>query len=185
MGIASFALASKPTPPPSPPLPVCRVARCRYPETHITAYHCCGKCQQYGHGQIECGDEAATTALRKIANDNPASQRIAKHLWCTFAGCRARTTHSLEVHLRDSIKGPGAIDKIVQDELQDGVDMAYNTAVIESTRAVIDRPGTVCKVHYGHGWYAVVWNVDGDLHYGYQGSTLPPGLTEVPSALHG
>lgn len=32
----------------------CQVAKCRFPETHITPYHKCGQCKGYGHGRVEC-----------------------------------------------------------------------------------------------------------------------------------
>ena len=32
----------------------CRVRHCRFPATHVTSEHKCGKCNQFGHGQVEC-----------------------------------------------------------------------------------------------------------------------------------
>lgn len=33
----------------------CMVAKCRFNTTHVTKKHKCGKCKEYGHGQLECG----------------------------------------------------------------------------------------------------------------------------------
>ena len=32
----------------------CKVRNCRFPNSHVTKMHLCGKCKSYGHGNIEC-----------------------------------------------------------------------------------------------------------------------------------
>ncbi len=71
----------------------CHVAECRYPLTHVTSAHQCGKCQKYGHGIIECDDQDACDELIKFA-----SERMPPSLQCTQVGCRFKFTHSNEGH---------------------------------------------------------------------------------------
>ena len=32
----------------------CLVEGCKHPKTHVTKGHCCGTCDHFGHGQLEC-----------------------------------------------------------------------------------------------------------------------------------
>ena len=56
----------------------CQVACCRFPDSHTTQSHRCGYCGEYGHGQIECGNQAKINALQKFYNDI-----LPEHKWCT------------------------------------------------------------------------------------------------------
>ena len=47
----------------------CKVAGCRFPKSHTTAGHLCGKCKQYGHGQIECNNPIMKESLKVFFND--------------------------------------------------------------------------------------------------------------------
>ena len=72
----------------------CEVDNCRYPHSHVTSGHRCGKCYQYGHGFIECGD------LDKINNlkNNYHYQRLPYKLWCKKNGCRYFWSHNCRAH---------------------------------------------------------------------------------------
>jgi hypothetical protein len=72
----------------------CEVNNCRYPHSHVTSGHRCGKCYQYGHGFIECGD------LDKINNlkNNYHYQRLPYKLWCKKNGCRYFWSHNCRAH---------------------------------------------------------------------------------------
>ena len=43
----------------------CKVQGCRYSTSHSTESHKCGKCDQFGHGQIECGNFQKIKKLEK------------------------------------------------------------------------------------------------------------------------
>ncbi len=43
----------------------CKVQGCRYSTSHSTESHKCGKCQQFGHGQVECGNLQKMKSLEK------------------------------------------------------------------------------------------------------------------------
>lgn len=71
----------------------CRVARCRYRETHVTSAHRCGTCGALGHGQIECGKESAIRVLAGMREEE-----MPPHMWCDVEGCPSPSSHSTSAH---------------------------------------------------------------------------------------
>ncbi len=55
----------------------CSVKDCRYSCYHVTAGHKCGKCNQFGHGRIECS----------------FPKQLPKVYWCTIKNCKTPGTH--------------------------------------------------------------------------------------------
>ena len=47
----------------------CKVKHCRFPFAHTTKGHMCGTCKQYGHGQIECGNQTKIDELKQYLGD--------------------------------------------------------------------------------------------------------------------
>ena len=47
----------------------CKVKYCRYPDTHLTIGHKCEKCQTFGHGQFECGNNDFINSLYIYRHD--------------------------------------------------------------------------------------------------------------------
>jgi hypothetical protein len=70
----------------------CKVRGCRFPEIHITKYHCCGKCNQFGHGQTECGNE---NMIKQLEND---TLTIPFDLQCAAQSCTNISTHITDGH---------------------------------------------------------------------------------------
>ena len=71
----------------------CTVKYCRFPESHLTCAHRCGKCGKYGHGQMECGREPD---LRRLAL---ASDRVvAVATPCTVPDCPYSWSHTVDAH---------------------------------------------------------------------------------------
>ncbi|VVU94614.1 hypothetical protein CPAV1605_339 [seawater metagenome] len=72
----------------------CSVNNCRFPKTHVTLGHLCGKCKKYGHGQMECGDQ------KKIDELKNASQydRIEPETYCKIPQCNSRLFHTTSAH---------------------------------------------------------------------------------------
>ena len=70
----------------------CRVAQCRHPDTHVTSRHQCGVCHAFGHGLLECGDEAAIGRLNVFRNE-----RMARTMQCRLV-CRFKQFHTTEGH---------------------------------------------------------------------------------------
>lgn len=71
----------------------CHVAGCRHPNSHITQHHRCGRCGEFGHGQMECRNN------RQVENLHMAQRReLPRHMWCNMIGCRGRRYHTTEAH---------------------------------------------------------------------------------------
>ena len=71
----------------------CKVAGCRYPQSHITTGHLCGICKTKGHGQVECNNINEKNKLNQYKFD-----KFPKSLWCTFEFCNDYNTHTNDAH---------------------------------------------------------------------------------------
>lgn len=66
----------------------CRVERCRFPHAHSTLAHKCGRCDEFGHGVLECHDNDKKTHLYSLENIYLPIDRQ-----CTIPGCMYPETH--------------------------------------------------------------------------------------------
>lgn len=71
----------------------CKVSQCRFPQSHTTIAHRCGKCYNYGHGQVECNDPTAKTALQDHFTD-----RVPFNMHCSIELCSYRWSHTSRAH---------------------------------------------------------------------------------------
>lgn len=73
----------------------CRVRGCHFAWTHVTSYHVCGQCHQFGHGVVECGhaEQIAQLAEDHSGQVMPYAER------CDVMGCPNRKTHSSGSHI--------------------------------------------------------------------------------------
>ena len=70
----------------------CRVQGCRFRDSHVTSGHLCGRCGQFGHGQLECGNSSRIDRLRiRTEHDRVAVE-------CTIFGCLEPHTHTTPAH---------------------------------------------------------------------------------------
>ena len=72
----------------------CKVAGCRFKDSHVTAGHICGTCKQFGHGQCECHNETAKRNLTKYLNDC-----LPGHSHCTRPKCAHKSLHKTSAHM--------------------------------------------------------------------------------------
>ena len=72
----------------------CKVYGCRFPQTHLTKSHKCGKCDHFGHGQVECNNPYQIEAINKMSY----GIRFPSHLKCTSPVCPSAYSHSTEGH---------------------------------------------------------------------------------------
>lgn len=70
----------------------CKVYGCRFPTTHITFIHECGKCDKQGHGQVECGNQNSIDALALYDITIPFEQQ------CCVLNCNSISTHTVDGH---------------------------------------------------------------------------------------
>ena len=73
--------------------PTCKVRGCRYRSYHTTIAHRCGKCNSYGHGQIECNNNALKQSLLVFIEDQMSPDQF-----CTFNNCTYPWSHSSPSH---------------------------------------------------------------------------------------
>ena len=71
----------------------CRVAHCRFNDSHITAAHKCGICGMYGHGQVECGKSQLIDRLARTIQSQDSVMTP-----CTIPGCTWNWSHKTEAH---------------------------------------------------------------------------------------
>lgn len=71
---------------------LCKVFACRFPSTHVTKWHTCGKCGMFGHGLTECNSNSKKHALEHHTSDLPHD------LWCGEASCFAKEKHTTAGH---------------------------------------------------------------------------------------
>jgi len=69
----------------------CQVKNCRFPYSHTTKGHFCGKCNQYGHGILECGN---IEKIRKLEKDNT---KLPDNIQCSH-NCRYKKYHMTHAH---------------------------------------------------------------------------------------
>lgn len=70
----------------------CKVSNCRFPNSHTTKGHRCGTCKQYGHGQVECGNQHYINRLANFTDKMPF------HFRCTMPNCNHRENHTNQAH---------------------------------------------------------------------------------------
>jgi len=71
----------------------CKVKNCRFPHTHTTKRHKCGKCKIYGHGQVECNNIYLRTKLQDHYNEELPFDRQ-----CSILNCEYSKYHNTEAH---------------------------------------------------------------------------------------
>lgn len=73
----------------------CKCDGCRWPKCHLTEYHQCGNCHQFGHGKRECGKPQSIVNLAPTAND---PTQMPQNEQCTVANCNHTYSHSSGSH---------------------------------------------------------------------------------------
>lgn len=71
----------------------CAALGCRFPSSHLTRAHRCGRCGGFGHGLQECGDPAKRRALRRRPELALDAARQ-----CAVAGCAQPWSHETAAH---------------------------------------------------------------------------------------
>lgn len=77
----------------------CRVRGCRFPTTHITRAHVCGRCKCRGHGQMEHGNYEWIEQLESWSAREPP---LPEDMHCTVSRCREPWSHTSLAHHCDT-----------------------------------------------------------------------------------
>lgn len=72
----------------------CKVKNCRFPSTHTTLGHQCGKCGNFGHGVLECGNPKLVMNL--LINNK--DKLLKPHQYCQVVGCQFKEYHTTRGH---------------------------------------------------------------------------------------
>ena len=72
----------------------CKVKYCRFQKFHVTSAHRCGKCHQFGHGMIECGNPNKILELK----NNSKFDKLNQQDFCTVINCKHKWSHKTESH---------------------------------------------------------------------------------------
>ena len=73
---------------------LCQVKGCKYADFHVTSFHKCGKCKNYGHGQTECNNIDTLRQLGFYYLD-----KVPKDKKCKIGGCKFKDRHTTEGHV--------------------------------------------------------------------------------------
>ena len=71
----------------------CKVAFCRYSDTHVTKGHKCGRCGIYGHGDAECRGQRNIRLL-----DNYLQEILPIEKQCLINDCLYKELHTIDAH---------------------------------------------------------------------------------------
>jgi hypothetical protein len=75
----------------------CKVKNCRYPSSHTTLGHQCGKCGNFGHGVFECGNTKLVMNLLINNKDNLLKpEQYCKVINCPYKEYHTTTGHKCE-----------------------------------------------------------------------------------------
>ncbi len=76
------------------PSTYCCVSGCKHPDNHTTDGHRCRKCNQFGHGLVECGNRYLCSIL--LATSTYLTIPFDKH--CKSLGCQYAHMHTTQGH---------------------------------------------------------------------------------------
>jgi hypothetical protein len=130
----------------------CKVTGCRFPSTHLTRSHKCGKCNHFGHGQRECGDNLEIDNLKNISNH----VIFPSYLKCTSLCCPAPSFHSTESHYCSYCDGRHIETQCQTATVISTDENEIKRVIIEAKKKFGSRDGKIyTTVYSGHGcdWY--------------------------------
>ena len=73
----------------------CQAYQCRFPATHTTLGHRCGRCGDYGHGVREHNDAILMTSLMDRTS---ANETMPLNDQCDLDGCLHKISHNRDAH---------------------------------------------------------------------------------------
>lgn len=156
----------------------CNCYNCKHPESHLTSYHTCGKCGDFGHGFAECDQNhnGSYDHINKLVESNYIKTLITnypvptynaklkftelpKEKHCTIQSCKSKHTHQTQSHQpffsKDEYGGANGPDKY-------GITARYNKIILNG-KIIENLPNTYIAMYWGMGNMIVFRNRGGKV----------------------
>jgi hypothetical protein len=149
----------------------CKCKKCKYPNDHLTKYHHCGTCKQFGHGQIECptnnGTDYSLPGEYIFENINDP-RSISPQRQCTMTTCKHRMTHTTLSH-------SDMFDKQYESSKTKTELVWLNTKLHESCRGIANVNSFITDYYFHIVRDFVKYGTNGKIYvssYGGMGNTI-------------
>lgn len=73
----------------------CKVSKCRFSYTHTTSGHLCGRCNSFGHGQMEC----QSNYKKSVLQNKYGMDVLPVDIQCKVMSCTNRNNHTTDSHI--------------------------------------------------------------------------------------
>lgn len=156
----------------------CNCHKCKHPYDHLTSYHKCGRCGEFGHGFGEChlnhngsynyiNDLFDSTYINTLISTDPVPTYNSKLRYtslpenkhCTVSSCKSKHTHSTESHQpffsKDDFGGSNGPD-------QHGITARYHQ-IMKNKELIKNCPNTYISAYWGMGNVIVFRNRGGKI----------------------
>jgi len=130
----------------------CKVAGCRFADTHVTQIHQCGKCKLFGHGRIECEDKRKKFLLQQYFSDT-----IPQQYRCTKPSCTYSESHTTIGH---NCQYCGKINHMKQCP-----NINFNPILSDPKMQGMDISDDIKKIHIKCGYYIITYGGMGSTWY--------------------
>lgn len=137
----------------------CFCKGCKYPQSHITSYHKCGKCHQFGHGFVEChlNNNGLYHHINNLYDKAKNQTNFPKHKYCTISDCKTKFTHDTNSH--DSFF---SLDEFGSYDGPDKYGIRKRRATIEKNKKLIENKlNTYISMYWGMGITIIFRNKNG------------------------
>ena len=121
----------------------CKVSNCRFPYSHTTRGHKCGKCNIFGHGQVECNNIQLRNKLQNYYNDElPLEEQ------CNVLNCENNKYHTTSAHICKFCKVIGHAEYECPDNEFDTIEcpLCRKTNVLDKNQLKMFGIEDLCKV---------------------------------------
>jgi hypothetical protein len=125
----------------------CCVAGCKHPDNHVTDGHRCRKCNQFGHGIVECGNRYLCSILLMTSS----YFKIPREKQCRSPGCRHMHTHTTEGHYCSKCRQYHSLSDCPKNKCSDKKDIIIQA--IEKCQYIDGMIYTIVYVGTGSYYY--------------------------------
>ncbi len=141
----------------------CFCQQCRFPYSHLTAYHKCGTCGNFGHGVNECEKNVDThNKINELFEKYILTNKdyLPNELHCTNNKCKCKSTHTtgshesfFELDEYADLSGP---DKY-------GIRRRFAESKEKGIKLVSNNINSYARFYVGMGLEDVYYNINGNI----------------------